>query len=272
MAATIYDSRPASWLNHLQEAISYRSCLYWLVYRETRMRYRHAVLGLAWALIQPLASVLILAGFFQKVSGMESSGESYSLFSACGIIPWLYFSKAVASGAQSFLSHADIVKRNFFPRVFVPLTYASAHLIDLFIGLLAMVVWFGWCGRILTLPGLGLVLGATFWIFLLSFAISMILAPIQVRFRDIAYATTFALQGLFFVSPILYSGDNAHGIWKWMLILNPLSAVVGLYRMAFLLVPVDPWTLASGLVVTLVLLVSGMFFFMRVESSLSDRL
>lgn len=272
MAEITYDSRPSTWTSHVREIIDYRACLYWLVYREVRTRYRNAVLGLLWAVVQPLVTVLLVAGFFQKVAGVDVQEGSYSIFSACGIVPWLYFSKSIAASSQSFLSFRDIVKKTFFPRWYVPMTFVLSHGIDLLIGLVALAVWVAISGFIPGPVEVLSILFATVWLVVLVAALSLILSPLQVRFRDIGYATTYVFQGLFFASPILYSADRIDGVWKAFLLVNPLTGIFELYRRGFMGLAVEEVAQISGVLVTALLFAAGVLVFMRVEPNVSDKL
>ena len=257
---------------NIEECWNYRASLFWLTYREIRTRYRNAILGLGWALLQPLASIVVIAGVFQSAIRQPGGPSDYSAFFACGIVPWLYFSKSLASASQGFMGYGEIVKRNYFPRVFVPLIFVLSHIADLAIGLLFLIVWFCALGNAPSLMGLISVLSGSLWLLILCFAISLWLAPLQVWFRDIAYALSFALQGVFFVSPILYSPEGLAPNWRVLISLNPLTGILSVFRYGFLGTAAD----ANGLIVsglwTVLLLVGGLGLFFRLEKDLSDAL
>jgi lipopolysaccharide transport system permease protein len=257
---------------NIEECWNYRASLFWLTYREIRTRYRNAVLGLSWALLQPLASIVVIAGVFQSAIRQPGSTSDYSAFFACGIVPWLYFSKSLASASQGFMGYGEIVKRNYFPRVFVPLIFVLSHVADLAIGLLFLVVWFSGIGNAPSLAGLLAVLCGTLWLLTLCFAISLWLAPLQVWFRDIAYALSFALQGIFFVSPILYSTEGLAPNWRMLISLNPLTGILSVFRYGFLGAPPDANSLIASSVWTVLLLAGGLGLFFRLEKDLSDAL
>jgi lipopolysaccharide transport system permease protein len=257
---------------NIEECWNYRASLFWLTYREIRTRYRNAILGLGWALLQPLASIVVIAGVFQSAIRQPGGTGDYSAFFACGIVPWLYFSKSLASASQGFMGYGEIVKRNYFPRVFVPLIFVLSHVADLAIGLLFLVVWFSAVGNAPSLTGVIAVLSGTFWLLALCFAISLWLAPLQVWFRDIAYALSFALQGVFFVSPILYAPEGLAPTWRMLIMCNPLSGILSVFRYGFLGTPPDGSGLILSVVWTLVLLAGGLRLFFRLEKDLSDAL
>lgn len=254
------------------ECWNYRASLFWLTYREIRTRYRNAILGLSWALLQPLASIVVIAGVFQSAMRQPGGPSDYSAFFACGIVPWLYFSKSLASASQGFMGYGEIVKRNYFPRVYVPLVFVLSHVADLAIGLMFLLVWFAGMGNAPSPIGLMAVLAGTFWLFLFCFAISLWLAPLQVWFRDIAYALSFALQGVFFVSPILYSPESLAPSWRVLILFNPLTGILSVFRYGLLGTAME----ANGLMVsglwTALLLLGGLGLFFRLEKDLSDAL
>lgn len=254
------------------ECWNYRASLFWLTYREIRTRYRNAVLGLSWALLQPLASIVVIAGVFQSAIRQPGGTSDYAAFFACGIVPWLYFSKSLASASQGFMGFGEIVKRNYFPRVFVPLIFVLSHIADLAVGLLFLVVWFAAIGTTPSPMGLLAVLGGTLWLFLLCLAISLWLAPLQVWFRDIAYALSFALQGIFFISPILYSPESLAPNWRMLISLNPLTGILSVFRYGFLGTAADTGAVIVSSLWTIVLLAGGLGLFFRLEKDLSDAL
>jgi lipopolysaccharide transport system permease protein len=272
MVEQVITSRALSWRVLFLETIQYRSCLYWLVYREVRMRYRNAILGFGWAVAQPIASVLVIAGFFQKAAGIQMPISQYAAVTACGIVPWLFFSKATLSSSQSFQSYAEILKKNYFPRVFVPFTYILANSLDLLVGLATLSVWFFFAGFINTVMQLLGVVVASVWLVIFTFSLSLWLSPVQVRFRDVAYASSFFLQGGFFISPVLFYQSQLTGYADVVMKLNPMYGIIQLFRISFLKLPIPLVDLAPGLVATGVCLGFGLWFFFHLEPELSDRL
>lgn len=260
-------------LRELVEAWRYRNAFRWLVLRELKSRYRHALLGAAWAILQPVATVVFIAFVFKQAVGVTiPEATSYSGFVGCGILVWLYFSKVLPAASQSMLGYADILRRNYIPRVWIVLTFVAAGFVDYLITAALLGLFVGCTERWLTLQGWIQVGLGTLWLVVFCTALSLWLAPLQVRFRDTLYAVSYVLQGLFFVTPVVFSLSAVKSEWlKFLIALNPLTGILSVLRSGFLGIPSGAvW--APSVAVTVVLLVSGLLFFFQQDSTLGDKL
>jgi lipopolysaccharide transport system permease protein len=234
------------------------------------VRYKQSLLGPAWAVLQPLAMMIIFATVFSVISRMPSDGRPYALFAYSGLLPWTAFAAALGSGATSLVSHAALVTRVYFPREILPLTYVLAALFDLLVAstvLAAMLVWYGvppTPAMIWTLPVL-LVLA------LLALAVSLILCAVNVRFRDVGVAMPVLLQLWMFASPVIYPLSAVPEGWRGAYSLNPMVGVVDGFRRAVLDGrPPDPVAFGASVAVVAVLLPAAYLWFVRVEATMAD--
>jgi lipopolysaccharide transport system permease protein len=271
-ATRITEIRPASGLLDLDLASvwRYRELLFYLVWREVKIRYTQAALGVAWAVLQPLFTVLIFTTIFGVFARFPSDGMPYPVFALAAVLPWTYFAEALRRSATGLVADADLVKKIYFPRLIVPLAGATSPLVDLAFGLLVLLCVMAWYGiapgwPILTLP---LWIGAT-----LAFALSMglWLAPINVRFRDVMHTLPFVTQVWMFATPIVYPLSMIPEKWRAIYSLNPMVGIIEGFRWSLLGTgSPDFATLGISLSVTLLALLGGVVYFRRTERSFAD--
>jgi homopolymeric O-antigen transport system permease protein len=246
-----------------------RELLYFLIWRDLKVRYAQTALGAAWAVLQPLSMMLLFTALFSQMSGLGSRLAPYPLFAYAGLLPWTFFSNATTYGAHSLVGSAHILTKVYFPRVLIPLAAVLSCLIDLLLALtmLAPLMAFyraapGW--HLLWLPvAIALTtvvtLGAGVW-----------LAAVNVKYRDVRFALPFVIQLWLFASPVFYSIDQLPARWQWVIALNPLAAPIAAFRASLLGLPIDVSSLLLSGGATLVLLVAAAFTFRRVEHSFAD--
>lgn len=256
----------------------YRELLGFLVWRDISIRYKQTVLGAAWAILQPVLTVLLFTAIFGSFANMPSDGLPYSVFAFAALVPWTYFSQAIGRSSVSLVSDPNLVKKVYFPRLIIPLAGAVSPIIDFFLALavlLAMMVWYGialsW--NLLAVPLLLLMTLLT------ALAVSVWLAPLNARYRDIGYAIPFLTQFWFFASPITYPLSLIPERWgetftvpaRLLYSLNPMVGVIEGFRWALLgkQSPDVTATLVSAGVVV-VLLMTGIMFFKATERTLAD--
>ena len=233
------------------------------------VRYKQSLLGGAWALLQPLAMMLVFTAVFSKLVHVPSDGVPYALFAYAGILPWTFCSGAVSSATNSLVSHAQLVTKVYFPREILPISYLIASLSDFLIGaitLVALCILYG----IRVSPELLMTIPIV--ILLGSFALScgLILSSVQVRFRDVGIALPIALQLLMFGSPVLYPLRVVPQSWRSLYLLNPLAGLIDGFRRAVLGLPLDLPALATATVVTCALLPIAYLVFKRAEVTVAD--
>lgn len=256
-------------LRELEEIWAYRELLYFLVWRDIKVRYKQTVLGVAWALLQPAATMVVFWVFFGKLAHVSSDGLPYPLFSLAGLIPWTYFSTALAGGSGSLVANQQLISKVYFPRLLVPLASVLAPLVDLavsFVLVAALMVWFGAAPRValVWLPAFLLLLVAA------GAAAALWLATLQARYRDIRYIVPFLTQFWLFVTPVVYPSSLVPARWQFLYGLNPLAGVISGVRWALLGGAIDGRLLAASVVTIALALIAGYVYFQRFERTLAD--
>lgn len=251
------------------ELWAYRSLLWLLVLRDFRVRHQQTVLGALWAVLQPLLQMSILTLVFGRLARLDSDGHPYALFVLAALLPWIYFSGAVSTGAGSLVSAAPVIRRISFPRIFLPLAATAALLVDALIGLGLLAVALPFVG-----PGLGprllavpLLLAA---VFATALGVGSLLAALAVSYRDFRNTVPFLLQLWMFATPIVYSPRIVPEDVRWLLWLNPMAGFVEGFRSALLNRPFDGWALAASGAVALAVLLTGLCCFHVMERRFAD--
>ena len=254
----------------LGEVWAARELLYFLVRRDLAARYKQTILGAGWAVLQPLVTMLVFSVFFGRLVGVPSDGAPYPVFSYVALLPWTFFANGVSLGATALVSNPDMIRKIYFPRLVMPAAAVLGGLVDLacaFVVLGGMLLAYGvgLTSRILWLPAfvalaMAATLGVGFW-----------LSAMNVRFRDVRYALPFLLQIWLFVTPVAYPSTLISEPWRTLYGLNPMAGVVEGFRWTLLGTGTAPG--AMSLVSALVaagLLISGTFYFRRMERTFAD--
>lgn len=267
---TIVDP-PTGWLSlRLPELWKYRELLYFLVWRDVKVRYKQTVLGAAWALIQPLVAMLLFSVIFGTIAKLPSEGVPYPIFSLAALLPWQLFSRALGDAANSLVNNQSMLTKIYFPRLFLPAASILGGLVDFgiaFVLLLVMMPLYhisaSWL--FLYVPALLALTLVT------AMAAAMWLAALNVRFRDVKYIAPFLLQFWLYATPVGYSSSLVPAKWQGFYGLNPMVSVVEGFRWALLGRPLDlgPMFVISLLAV-LVLFVTGLAYFQRMERTFAD--
>lgn len=254
---------------HLRDIWAYRELLYFLTCRDVKVRYKQTLLGAAWAILQPLFTMLIFTLFFGKLAGIPSDDIPYPLFAYAGLLPWTFFSNAVTNSGNSLVGSSNLITKVYFPRLIIPGAAVAAGLVDFviaFVILIGLMVYYraGVTWNILMLPLL-------VWLTtLLALGMGMWMSALNVKYRDIRYALPFLIQLLMFATPIIYPISLIPAKWRWIMLLNPLAGIIESYRSAFFGREFDWLALALATIITLVLLVYAAFTFRRMEKSFAD--
>jgi lipopolysaccharide transport system permease protein len=254
---------------NLRDLWQYRDLLYILMMRDIKVRYKQTILGAAWAIIQPLFTMLIFTLFFGRLAGMPSDGIPYPLFAYAGLLPWTFFSNAVTSSGNSLVGNSNLITKIYFPRMIIPMASVASGLIDFVIafGLLVVLMFYYAVGlsiNILMLPVLIILTS------LLAIGIGMWMSALNVKFRDIRYALPFLIQLGMFATPIIYPSSLVPDKWRWLLALNPLTGQIEAYRSAFFGKPFDWLALGISAILTLAILFYAAYTFRRMEKSFAD--
>jgi lipopolysaccharide transport system permease protein len=255
---------------NLRELYAYHELLYFLTWRDVKVRYKQTMLGVVWALLQPLCMMAIFALFFGRLVGVPSDGVPYPLFAFAGLLPWTFFSSAITSGGNSVVNSANLITKVYFPRLIVPTAAVGASLVDFGVSFLALVALMAYysisiSSRLLMLPVLLLLLIGM----ALGFAILM--AALNVKYRDIRVLLPFLIQLWFFASPIIYPSTLLPARWQWVFSLNPMTGIIEGFRASLFGVREFNWSaIAISAVFTMALLVFATTTFKRMEKSFAD--
>lgn len=253
----------------LAELWTYRELLYFLIWRDLKIKYKQTALGTAWAIIQPLFAMLLFTLIFGKLAKMPSDGIPYAAFAYAALLPWTFFANAVTFSGNSLVSSSTLITKIYFPRMLIPMAAVAAGLLDLAIGailLIPMLIYYdiaiGW--SLLLLP-LFIILTT-----LLALAVGMWLSAVNVKYRDVRYALPFLVQLWFFASPVIYPSSIVPDKLKFVFALNPMTGIIDGFR-ASLFGRAIPWTpVAVSLTLTILLLVCSAFIFRRMEDTFAD--
>lgn len=252
-----------------KEVWIYRELFYFLAWRNIKVRYKQTILGVGWALIQPLATMLIFTIFFGRLANMPSDGIPYSLFALSGLVPWTFFSNAVTLSGGSLVSDANLIKKIYFPRLIIPFSCICSGLFDFmftFTMFLAVMPFYG------IFPGLNLCFLPLFMLILFASAagVGLLLSTMNALFRDVHHLIPFGMQIWLFMTPIVYPASLLSPKWKLLLSFNPMVGIVELYRWMMLGTPLSLSTVFISSSVTVILLIAGIMFFRKMESQFAD--
>jgi lipopolysaccharide transport system permease protein len=255
----------------LDEVWRYRGLLATLVQRDIQVLYKQALLGAAWAIIQPVLAVIIFTVVFGVLMKVPTpAGIPYPIFAFAAVLPWNYFAEGLRRGANGLVNEGDIVRKVFFPRMLVPLSGAIAPLLDFAIGLgvlliLMLVYGLAPSWHIVAVIPLTLVAG------LLALAVSLWLGPINVRYRDVKHTVPFLIQIWMYASPVVYPLDIVPEQWRWLYALNPMVGLIEGFRWGVTGQGLpDLVAMGVGLVLIVMLLLGGLVFFRRNEHTFAD--
>lgn len=253
----------------LDELWTYRELLYFFVWRDIKVRYRQTVMGVLWAIIQPVFTMVIFSLFFGRLAKIPSDGIPYPIFSYTALVPWTMFANSLSQAANSLVNNPEMIKKIYFPRLLMPASAILASVIDFifaFAVLLVMMFVYGIspAPRILLLPLFLLLavissLGASLW-----------LSALNVQFRDIRYLIPFLIQTWFFATPIAYSSSLVPMPWRILYGANPMTGVIEGFRWVLLGREMEVATILASALVAGVLLVGGLYHFRRMEKTFAD--
>ena len=260
----------------LAEIWEYRELLYFLAWRDVKVRYKQTALGVAWALLQPAMTMVVFTIFFGRLAQIGSDGLPYALFSFAGLLPWTFFSQGLTQSSNSLVGSSNLIKKVYFPRLIIPLASVLTGVIDLLLSFLLLLVLMAYYSvwpstTIVWLPGFLLLALAT------SCGAGLWLAALNVEYRDVRYVVPFFVQIWLFVTPVIYPTSRvvtklaAAGIPVWLYGLNPMAGVVEGFRWAlFGRTPFPGGVIVASTGVALLLLTSGAFYFRRMERTFAD--
>lgn len=254
----------------LFELWEYRELLYFLTWRDIKVRYKQTALGAAWAIIQPFFTMVVFSLFFGKLAKMPSDGIPYPIFSYAALVPWTFFANGLSQSANSLVLSANLIKKIYFPRLVIPISSVLSGVVDFFLAflvLLAMMVFYGRypTSAVLWLPFFLLLALVT------SLGVGLWLTALNVEYRDVRYVVPFLTQFWMFATPIAYSSSLLKEPWRSIYGLNPMAGVVDGFRWALLGTSQAPGPIIYvSAVAALLILISGAYYFRRMEKTFAD--
>ena len=262
---------PKGWVSlSLKELWEYRELLYFLTWRDVKVRYKQTALGAAWAVIQPFFMMVVFSLFFGKLGKIPSDGIPYPVFVYCALLPWQLFAHALSESSNSLVANERLITKVYFPRLVVPLSAVLGGLVDFavaFVILLGMMAYYGITPTfmIVTLPLFILLAIIT------ALAVGLWLSALNVQYRDVRYTIGFITQFWLFATPVAYPSSIVPERWRALYGLNPMAGVVEGFRWALLGKTEGPGALlAISIVVVILLLIGGLYYFRRMEQTFAD--
>lgn len=254
----------------LREMWEYRELLYFLVWRDIKVRYKQTVLGASWAVIQPFFTMVVFSLFFGRLASMPSEGVPYPLFSYAGLVPWTFFASGMSLASNSLVGSSNLITKVYFPRPVVPIASVLSVGVDFLLAFLVLLIMLGYYR---VMPTANVVWLPLFVLLALITAVGvgLWLSALNVEYRDVRYVVPFLTQFWMFATPIAYPSTLLHGTWRTLYGLNPMVGVVEGFRWALLGTSTRPGPMIIlSTLAAIALLVSGAFYFRRVERSFAD--
>lgn len=266
---TVIKSRSGLRLIDLRDLWNYRELIYFLTWRDVKVRYKQTALGIVWVILQPLALTLVFTMFFSRLAGLPSDGVPYALFALAGLIPWQLFSRTVSETTSSLITDQKLITRVYFPRIIVPISTTIAAIPDVLVSLIILFVVMGFYTHAITLNILWIPLIMVLLV-VTVLAVGFWLSALNVEYRDVMYVVPFLIQFWMFVTPVVYSSSIVPDQWRWLYSLNPMVFVLEAFRWSILGAgdPSAQWI--SSIVLTLLLFFTGIAWFYHREPRFID--
>jgi lipopolysaccharide transport system permease protein len=239
------------------------------MWRDTKVRYKQTLLGAAWAVIQPLAMMIVFTFFFSKLARISTEGIPAEIFYFTGLSAWIFFSNAATNAANSLLGNTNLITKVYFPKLIIPSAAVGAGLVDLGIAsalLIGLLIYYGFVATwsLLLLVPLSILLT------LFALGVGILFSALNTKYRDVRYALPFILQLWMFISPIIYPSSLVPHEWRWFLVLNPMTGIIEGYRAALFGRPLQWWALGYSFVFAVILLLVSAYLFRRMEKSFAE--
>ena len=255
---------------NLSELWEYRELLYFLVWRDLKVRYKQTLIGVAWAVIQPLFTMIVFSIFFGRLAGLPSDGLPHPIFYYTALLPWTYFANALAQASNSIVAHQQVITKVYFARVLLPVAAVLSGLVDFAVAAAILFVMMFAYGIVPTWRVFWL-LPLILLVILTAVAVSLWLSALNALYRDVRYAVPFLLQFWMFASPVAYPASLVPEQWRWLYGINPMAGVIEGFRWALAGAGQGPGSMmAVSVGVVLIVLVAGFFYFQRMERTVAD--
>ncbi|MCK6630313.1 MAG: ABC transporter permease [Anaerolineae bacterium] len=254
----------------LHELWEYRELLYFLIWRDIKVRYKQTILGAAWAIIQPFFTMIVFSLFFGKLAKVPSDGIPYPIFSYAALVPWTFFAQGLSQASNSLVGSSNLIKKIYFPRLAIPVATVLAGIVDFVLAFAVLILLMLYYGIVPTANVLWLPLFLLLAL-ITSLGTSLWLSTMNVQFRDVRYTVPFITQVWLFATPIAYPSSLLSEPWRTLYGINPMAGVVEGFRWALLGADTAPGPIILvSTTAALVLLVSGAFYFRRMEKTFAD--
>jgi lipopolysaccharide transport system permease protein len=254
----------------LRELWAYRELLYFLTWRDVKVRYKQTVLGAAWAILQPVFMMLIFSLFFGRLDSVRAGlNLPYPLFVFAGLVPWTFFANSVSASSNSLVGSAGLITKVYFPRLLVPLSAVAAGFVDFvlaFVVLVGMLIYYG-VSLTMSMAMLPVLIVLTY---LFALGVGTWMSALNVKYRDIRFVLPFLIQLWLFVSSVIVPSTTLPEKWRWLLLANPMSGIIEGYRSALFGYPFNWGALSISAAITCAVLVYAVFSFRRTEKTFAD--
>ncbi len=255
----------------LGEVWRYRELLFFFIWRDIKVRYKQTLLGAAWAILQPVFTMIVFSVFFGRLAKIPSDGIPYPIFSYAGLLPWTFFATGLTNGANSVVRDANLVKRVYFPRLITPISAVVGGLPDFFLAFLVLIGMMVYYGLFPTAASLLLLPLCLLLALMTSMGVGLWLSALNAEYRDVRYVVPFLTQFWMYATPVVYPSSLLDEPWRTLYGLNPMVSVVEGFRWSLLgQGQTVPLMFVLSAVASLALLVSGAFFFRRMERRFAD--
>lgn len=253
----------------LRDLWAFRDLLYFLTWRDVKVRYKQTALGVAWAIIQPLFTMLIFTLFFGRLAGVPSDNIPYPVFAYAGLLPWTFFANAISNSGNSLVGSANLITKVYFPRMIIPAAAVAAGLVDLaisFFVLVPLMVYY----RIHVTWSVLMFPVVVFLTALLALGVGMWLSALNVKYRDVRFALPFIVQLWMFVSPVIYPASFLPQRFRWLLAINPMTGIIEGYRSSLFGHAFNWSALTLSAAITFAVLMYSSYAFHRMEKDFAD--
>jgi len=267
---TIIEPKKTFSLNQIKEIWEYRELLYFFTWRDLKVRYKQTIIGIAWAIFQPLLTMVVFSVFFGKLANMPSDDIPYPIFVYVGLLLWQFFSGSLTAISNCLVDQKSIITKVYFPRIILPISATITKFVDFLIAcfiLVGLMVYYGYLPRlsgILILPLL------VFITFMATLGLGLFLSALNVKYRDIGYILPFFIQLMLFLTPVIYPASLT-GIYSWFLAMNPMTGVIKAARAALLgNFPINWELLGISSIVCFLMFIFGLYYFNKTEKYFAD--
>lgn len=256
-------------LINLRDIWAYRELLFFLTWRDVKVRYKQTLLGAAWAILQPLFMMIIFTIFFGRLAGVDSAGIPYPVFALAGLVPWTFFSNTITASGNSLVGSAHLITKVYFPRLIVPAAAMMAGLVDFVLAFALLIVLMIYyrvpiTSQVVFLPVLVLLTA------LFGLGVGTWMSALNVKYRDVRFALPFVIQLWLFVSSVILPSSAVPAKYRWILMFNPMSGIIEGYRAALFGLPFDWPALGVATVLTIAMLFYSVYSFGKAERSFAD--